>query len=845
MLARTNSRQQPRWIDLSARVTLTCFGLTVALVGPAGCGNNDSSVTTHHFDTAACQQGLKGEASASERGQEAGLQRIAWSVDSEKFGLDLRGDGEADLGRVEMSLIARDGEPVFRSHYQLANEEVASQLIRVRLLEEGKLFLRVEQQLDDKKAVLWVTLGSDYRVEQLTLGAPVEGQPPYPTSAQVDLEGAYETLEVVKDGQPMEASAVQAWIADHGLTAFDSDARWSRFARATNDRGWLVPADGRTRLCTAASLPTIEEGKKVFAQTEGCASESPIERFNNVSNILTWVEIGALVAMTAAAAGGLAVSGWVLVGIAGFIVLEKFVAPKVVEWYVSERREKVAENLSKAGGLLIDGEAKKNDAFVDFFGSSHGDPHLHTMDGLAYDLQTAGEFVLLRATDGAPFEIQTRQAPSATTTNLCPNVTFNMAVAARVGPARIGLYAGADRPLRVDGREVDLPGGLLALPGGGSVTLDSKTSYLVRWPGGEAMRVDVNRAHVNVAVGLPQSRRGKVEGLLGNFDGDTGDDLKSSDGSPLQQPIAWDTLVGSYADSWRISEATSLFDYESGQDSSTFVIDGFPSRPTTLEGLPADARASAESACADIDNSVAFADCVLDVACTGDPSYAADHEGRGPATRASLEAPIFLDTWQQEGDPGAGNWVVAADGRSVNQSVNGNPSFYVSPDDYFERVIRGTIHVGIGDDDIIGFVFGYQGPFSAEGDAEDEIYSWVLSWKGRTQGPALAGFTLNHVDGLVDTGGTGPFWYQQDAPNYRVVAQNLGTELGWVSLQEYQFELVYSAQRLIIRIDGAMIFDLTPTEAGVPAFESGRFGFYNFSQPNVDYANFSAAPLTN
>ena len=41
-------------------------------------------------------------------------------------------------------------------------------------------------------------------------------------------------------------------------------------------------------------------------------------------------------------------------------------------------------------------------------GGSNGDPHLKTIDGKRYDLQAAGEYVLLRSADDS-MEVQARQ----------------------------------------------------------------------------------------------------------------------------------------------------------------------------------------------------------------------------------------------------------------------------------------------------------------------------------------------------------------------------------------------------------------------------------------------------
>lgn len=73
---------------------------------------------------------------------------------------------------------------------------------------------------------------------------------------------------------------------------------------------------------------------------------------------------------------------------------------------------------------------------------TEGDPHIKTVDGVNYDFQSAGEFVLLRDEN---LEIQARQTAVETDSPLGPNphtglsscVSVNSAVAIRVGPHRI------------------------------------------------------------------------------------------------------------------------------------------------------------------------------------------------------------------------------------------------------------------------------------------------------------------------------------------------------------------------------------------------------------------------
>ena len=57
--------------------------------------------------------------------------------------------------------------------------------------------------------------------------------------------------------------------------------------------------------------------------------------------------------------------------------------------------------------------------------------------------------------------------------------------------------------------------------------------------------------------------------------------------------------------------------------------------------------------------------------------------------------------------------------------------------------------------------------------------------------------------------------------------------------QEYEFSLIYSEDRILIKIDDETIFDVEGS------FNPGRFGFYNFSQPFVRYGNFRTTGLSN
>jgi len=90
-----------------------------------------------------------------------------------------------------------------------------------------------------------------------------------------------------------------------------------------------------------------------------------------------------------------------------------------------------------------------------------GDPHIVSLDGLAYDFQAAGEYTLLESTAGAPdvFEVQTRFEPVSGSDLL--SVTTRAAVETSAGV--IEIDANAANPLTIDGTPTVLALGMAAV----------------------------------------------------------------------------------------------------------------------------------------------------------------------------------------------------------------------------------------------------------------------------------------------------------------------------------------------------------------------------------------------
>jgi hypothetical protein len=252
-------------------------------------------------------------------------------------------------------------------------------------------------------------------------------------------------------------------------------------------------------------------------------------------------------------------------------------------------------------------------------GSSDGDPHLVTFDGVAYDLMSVGEFVLAKSGDSARsgFEVQIRTRPA-----VAGSMPFSLttAVAMRLGGHEVSFTA-AD--FTVDAEEVVVRGD------GAEVDVGSRTGV-----GGLTIRRDGDRFAVtseDVEVGLLWDDGFFVEmvvpadvatsGLLGSADRDPFNDLILSDGVPVL-PTNAEVIHGRFADEWRVTEDASLMYYGPGESTATFTDKAYPGAFEDLSASGfADARATCHQRMGRAATSVQLDQCAFDMVASGGDAY--------------------------------------------------------------------------------------------------------------------------------------------------------------------------------------------------------------------------------
>ena len=287
-----------------------------------------------------------------------------------------------------------------------------------------------------------------------------------------------------------------------------------------------------------------------------------------------------------------------------------------------------------------------NDGFND------GDPHLTTVDGIHYDFQSAGEFVALR--EGNGLEVQTRQTPVSTAppgvnpyTGLSVCVSINTAVAARVNNFRVTYQpklSGDPDPsglqLRVDGVVKQLGGAGLALGPGGRVMPSSVGSGIeIDFPDGTVLTAIPNwwASQQKWYLTVSALHTTASEGIMGAIAPGSWlpalPDHTSLGSRPAGLPQRYDELYGKFADAWRVTDKTSLFDYALGTSTATFTLRSWPqsSPPCVAPASPATKPLEpgvTERICRRVSGKDGNANCVFDVGITGEPGFAKLYELR-------------------------------------------------------------------------------------------------------------------------------------------------------------------------------------------------------------------------
>lgn len=261
---------------------------------------------------------------------------------------------------------------------------------------------------------------------------------------------------------------------------------------------------------------------------------------------------------------------------------------------------------------------------------SWGDVHIRTIDGLAYDFQQVGDFVLAQSNSG-DVVVQARQEWHPNN----PRVSLNTAAAMNVGGDKLEFYVQPTRSFYINDVLTDLPTSDHHLPNGGSIRPTNGNDFTIIWPGNNtAARVNMHQNNTYMNIGVKKLGGTQTyEGICGNYDGNAQNDMQERNGAVIAQPFTQAQLT-SFGTSWLVPAGELLLDAPTALDASRTLI-SFSAQTDeaqlTLDDLDPDARASARQTCeaAGISDPLILDACTYDVAATNDESFvdgAADME---------------------------------------------------------------------------------------------------------------------------------------------------------------------------------------------------------------------------
>ena len=245
--------------------------------------------------------------------------------------------------------------------------------------------------------------------------------------------------------------------------------------------------------------------------------------------------------------------------------------------------------------------------------TSHGEPHLITHDQVKYDFQAVGEFIAVKSSTDK-FELQVRY-----TDNGERSVSYNKAFALNTGADIISFEPGKTY-LYLNKQRVELAQitGNYALPGGGSIKKSGSVLFITT-PANDKITMLSHFVYCRAA----NSRKGKLSGLFGNFDDDKSNDGRTRDNKEVNLR-QYAELYPTYANSWRISQAESLFFYENGATTETYTDRSKPQKARPLDDVSLARRQQAEAVCrqAGVTREPELCNCILDVAISGETGFA-------------------------------------------------------------------------------------------------------------------------------------------------------------------------------------------------------------------------------
>ncbi|XP_005107855.2 protein mesh [Aplysia californica] len=199
-----------------------------------------------------------------------------------------------------------------------------------------------------------------------------------------------------------------------------------------------------------------------------------------------------------------------------------------------------------------------------------GDPHIVSLDGLGYTFNGVGEFYLLRVKDTEAV-VQVRASPAEDEEGRVQNATVFSAACMCAGnesdvlEIQLDAQEAGGYSVLVNSEPLDLTSSTTSIFSDMSLYINSSSSSnnteltVVMDTVGVSVLVEVTPDLLNIMVIAGSQLKGQLEGLLGNYDGDSSNDLMGFDGTLLDPSASMRAIHYGFGMTWEVNANDSLF----------------------------------------------------------------------------------------------------------------------------------------------------------------------------------------------------------------------------------------------------------------------------------------------
>ncbi|KAK0067591.1 fibrillin-3, partial [Biomphalaria pfeifferi] len=261
-------------------------------------------------------------------------------------------------------------------------------------------------------------------------------------------------------------------------------------------------------------------------------------------------------------------------------------------------------------------------------GRALGDPHIQTLDGHMYTFNGLGEYILLSLPE-QDYMLQARTKQVLTSQGNRSLATVFVAFAAVEGnysKFQVELdYAETGMVIVANNQDVTqdfyIARNFSQILGNNAISLhrddrSNRTTLIATFPSGISLKFFVGFKNLEFAVDVSVSYKGKLRGLLGNFNDDPNDDFILPDGTVLTgDKISTElNLFENFGKEWQVTSTNTIFSYLPGESALDYQHPDF--KPLFKEEIDSTSLARARSKCNDNDA------CIYDYVLTESEQFA-------------------------------------------------------------------------------------------------------------------------------------------------------------------------------------------------------------------------------